>query len=241
MSQDAFFEKKPIEAPGTWAPLAELLVPIDVIGGLASWCCPKRDSLGNGQRVLLLPGFGAGPNAMTALKSVANGLGFDARDWGLGQNNGKVPHLLPAFVDILKAAAEESGRPVVLVGWSLGGYIAREAARDNPDLVAHIITLGTPVWGGPKYTTISRFYRDKGVDVDQIEADTIERYRTPLTTPVTAYYTESDGIVSPQACIDHWSPNVTHVKVTCTHLGMTFSRQVLRGVTVTLRQRWPAD
>ncbi len=42
--------------------------------------------------------------------------------------------------------------PVVLVGWSLGGYIAREYAREHPGHVRAIVTLGSPVIGGPRYT-----------------------------------------------------------------------------------------
>jgi pimeloyl-ACP methyl ester carboxylesterase len=54
-------------------------------------------------------------------------------------------------------------------GWSLGGVIAREAAREAPSLIRHVVTIGSPVFGGPKYTALARIYRARGVDLDAIE------------------------------------------------------------------------
>lgn len=234
MTTGDFFTAEPIEAPDAWARGFELLAFVDVLSGLPTLACPSRAESGRGRTVILLPGFATSPKAMSGVQRVASSLGFKVRDWGLGLNNGQVPTLLPAFADKLKQAAENEG-PAILIGWSLGGYIAREVARDNPGLVAALITLGTPVWGGPKYTTVSRFYRGKDIDMDAIERETIERYKTPLTTPTTALYSRRDGIVAWRACIDHWSPNVTHVEVGTTHIGMPFSREVLHQVATHLR------
>ena len=53
--------------------------------------------------------------------------------------------------------------------------IAREAMRERPEIVTRVITLGTPVIGGPKYTSVGAAYRRRGYDLDDIEA----RPRTP--------------------------------------------------------------
>lgn len=235
MTTSDFFKAEPIEAPDAWARSFELFALVDMLSGLPTLACPSSAEVGRGRLVVLLPGFATAPAAMTGVQRVATGLGYKVRDWGLGLNNGQVPTLLPAFVEKLKQAAADNDGPVILIGWSLGGYIAREAARDNPELVAAMITLGTPVWGGPKYTTVSRFYRGKDIDMDAIERETIERYKTPLTTPTTALYSRRDGIVAWRACIDHWSPNVTHVEVGSTHIGMPFAREVLQLVGKHLR------
>ncbi len=47
----------------------------------------------------------------------------------------------------LQALADRSGRPVSLVGWSLGGRIAIDLARRHPTVVQQLITLGSPLAG----------------------------------------------------------------------------------------------
>jgi pimeloyl-ACP methyl ester carboxylesterase len=115
----------------------------------------------------------------------------------------------------------------VVVGWSLGGFIAREYAREHPGHVRKVITLGTPVIGGPRYTATARRYRAQGHDLDELERAVRSRYATPLTVPVTAVYSKRDGVVAWQACIDRWSPHVSHVEVDETHVGLVLSPRVL--------------
>jgi poly(3-hydroxyalkanoate) synthetase len=60
--------------------------------------------------------------------------------------------------------------------------------------------------------------------VDGIEQAIIEREdTTELTTPVTAVYSKTDGIVAWQACIDKKSPNVEHIEVKASHIGLGIS------------------
>jgi pimeloyl-ACP methyl ester carboxylesterase len=115
----------------------------------------------------------------------------------------------------------------VLVGWSLGGYIAREYAREHPDEIRKVVTLGSPVVGGPRYTATAGWYRSQGHDLDEIERTIAERYATPLRVPVTAIYSRRDGVVAWRACIDKWSPRVRHIEVSETHVGLGFAPRVL--------------
>jgi pimeloyl-ACP methyl ester carboxylesterase len=114
---------------------------------------------------------------------------------------------------------------VRLIGWSLGGYLAREAARARPDLVHRVITLGTPVVGGPKYTVVARWFRR---DMAAIEAEIELRNQISLRTPVTAIYSRADAIVAWEACIDHNGSAVEHVEVRTTHVGLGFSPEVYK-------------
>ena len=52
--------------------------------------------------------------------------------------------MLDGLPQALAALAARAGGPVSVVGWSLGGIFARELARERPDLVRHVITLGSP-------------------------------------------------------------------------------------------------
>src|SRR5262245_12046657 len=183
---------------------------------------------GRNERVVLFPGFGAGDPSMWPLRTFLRLLGHDACGWGLGTNGGDVPSLVERVVALVDRARRADGRPVRLIGWSLGGYLAREAARERPDAVERVVTLGSPVVGGPKYTAVAGFYRQRGHDLDAIEAAVAARDRVPITVPITAIYSRSDRIVSWQACIDRTSPCVEHVEVGGSHTGLGLNPDVYR-------------
>jgi pimeloyl-ACP methyl ester carboxylesterase len=181
---------------------------------------------GSGQRVVLIPGFGTTDHWLWPLGRYLCWLGYRTEGWGLGRNTGRVPQLVPRLVERIGAMAAEDGAPLRLVGWSLGGYLAREVARDRPDAVRCVVTFGSPVIGGPKYTASARHYLRHGFDLDEIEARVADREAVPLRVPVTAIYSRRDGVVAWEACIDRANPTVEHVEVPATHLGMGFSPEV---------------
>lgn len=152
---------------------------------------------------------------------------------------GGVPFLCDQAVARVRQRSEELGSPVTLIGWSLGGYLAREVARDLPDQVAQVITLGAPVLGGSKYTTAASLFRAKGYDLDWIEREVLKRDARPITQPITAIFSKSDAIVDWRAAIDKVSPNIEHIRVNASHLGMGFRRQIWQLIVTALRQHTP--
>jgi len=187
-----------------------------------------RQPRGHGQPILLLPGYGAGDGSTLILKSYLRLLGYRVRGWGLGRNSGDVPDLLPRVLKRIMSFARRTQQEVRLIGWSLGGYLAREAARERPDLVRLVITLGTPVVGGPKYTVVARRFHRRGIDIAAIEAEIELRNQISLRTPVTAIYSRADAVVAWEACIDQNGSDVEHVEVRTTHLGFGFSAEVYK-------------
>jgi pimeloyl-ACP methyl ester carboxylesterase len=163
-------------------------------------------------------------------------LGYRVRGWGLGRNSGDVRDLLPRVLKRIGSLARRTQQEVRLIGWSLGGYLAREAARERPDLVHQVITLGTPVVGGPKYTVVARSFRRRGVDMAAIEAEIELRNQISLRTPVTAIYSRADAVVAWEACIDHNGTDVEHFEVRATHLGLGFSAEVYKIIAQRLAQ-----
>lgn len=216
--------------------LGEARVMLELPRLLLSMPRLARAPRGDGEHVLVLPGYGASDASTRVLREYLKLLGYRPHPWGLGRNRGNVPALLPRVIGRLERVAERAG-PVYIVGWSLGGYLAREAARERPELVRRIVTLGSPVVGGPKYTAVASRYRRRGVDLDQIEAIVEARYARTLRTPVVAVYSKRDGIVDWRACIDRRSPNVRHVEVSTTHLGLGFSPEVYRIIADALAAR----
>lgn len=220
-------EYEPISPPGRLDALRELRLPIDVLRWAPSWLAMKFRRAAHPRTAILLPGFGAGPRSMGVMESFLRRRGHRVRDWGLGRNTGDAKQLRAKLQRVVEESIEAHGEPVALVGWSLGGYIAREYAREHPDEICRVVTLGSPVIGGPRYTATAEWYRSKGHDLDAIERAVMDRYATPLRVPVTAIYSRHDGVVAWQACIDRWSPNVRHVEVDETHVGLGFAPRVL--------------
>jgi pimeloyl-ACP methyl ester carboxylesterase len=187
-----------------------------------------RQPRGHGEPVLVLPGYGVGDVSTALLQSYLRLLGYRVRGLGRRKDINDVPELLTRVLKRLVSFSRKGEHKVRIVGWSLGGYLAREAARERPDLVRQVITLGTPVVGGPKYTVIAHSFRRRGIDIDEIEAQIRLRNRVSLTTPVTAIYSRRDGVVAWRACIDNDCSNVEHVEVVTTHLGLGFCPEVYR-------------
>ena len=218
----------PLEAPDPARVIREARGLIELPRLLLRFPDLSRQPRGHGEPVLILPGYGAGDLSTIMLKGYLRLLGYRARGWGLGRNNGNTLELLPKILKRAACLARRRQRKVHLIGWSFGGYLARELARERADLVGLVITLGTPVVGGPKYTVAARSFRRLGIDVEAIAAEVEKRNAIALCTPVTAIYSRRDAIVAWRACIDRNAANVEHVEVRTTHFGLGFSPEVYK-------------
>lgn len=243
------------QAPSPFNLVCEAFSAVDMIGVPAALLNASRMPTSETKRapVMVLPGLGAGDASTAPLRYYLRKHGYDAAGWGLGTNLGgrgmvkdfdtlaerwdidtsrphrgeaEVPALCEAVIAAVEARAGKAGAPIALVGWSLGGYLAREVARDLPDLVSTVVTMGSPVVGGPKYTSVAPLYRARGVDVDWIAEEIDKRYERPITQPITAIYSRQDGVVGWQASIDHRSPNVDHIEVAVSHMGLGLNARV---------------
>jgi dienelactone hydrolase len=169
--------------------------------------------------VVDIPGWRAPELSGAPLRRYLTRLGYDARGWGFGTNTGDPRRDAQRLAERVLELTEETGSPASLVGWSLGGVIAREVARRHPDAVRRVITYGTPVAGGAAYTSIARAYGHRA----DIDAERVARRldaRRPIQVPLTVLFSKRDGIVAWQACLDRSSPFVEHVEVSSTHIGM---------------------
>lgn len=177
-----------------------------------------RSPSGTKQPALFLPGLKASDVSTAPLRAFLAKKNFATYGWKLGTNEGDVEAILPEVVARAEELFERSGEPIALIGWSLGGVIGREVARERPELVSQVITYGTPVIGGPLYTSVTGVYT---MAERQAIADRIaDRNRVPIEVPITAMYSKRDGIVSWQACIDDFSPDITMIEISSTHVGM---------------------
>jgi pimeloyl-ACP methyl ester carboxylesterase len=159
--------------------------------------------------------------------------GFAARHWGFGVNGGQPEVDADRLARVVDARAAAIGRPIGLVGWSLGGVIAREVAREVPHAVSSVVTYGTPVIGGPTYTIAATAWPpEKRAYIARKIASMDER--RPIARPIRAVFTRRDGIVAWPACLDRASTDVVHFEADSGHFGMGIDPDVWRLAADTL-------
>lgn len=180
---------------------------------------------GDGSPAVLISGFGGGDGSLAPLRLLLRRLGHDARPAGLGRIGDDVQEQTTRVQELTARITAETGRAPALVGWSIGGVIAREVARESPATVRHVVTFGTPVHGGPSYTALA--WRYGADELAAVRAAIAERERVPIEVPVTAIWSPNDGIVTPRACR---GSGAEEVRVTSTHIGMGLDPDVWKVV-----------
>lgn len=213
------------KAAGAPAAVYWLTEPARGLVDLASLPLAKRwlatAPQGDGHGVLVFPGFLSSDISTATLRRFLRRLGYTVRGWNLGRNLGPTDRVVDELPRAIAALAEETGGPVSLVGWSLGGIYARELARRNPAPVRQVITLGSP-FGiiDPKQSRVDTFYRRRAhLHADATRLPSPEEIARPIGVPSTAVYSRRDGIVVWQTCIEPPSELHGNVEVRCSHLG----------------------
>jgi hypothetical protein len=183
---------------------------------------------GDGAPVLVLPGFTTDDGATAVLRRVVSDHGFWVAPWSLGRNIGPTRQIVDGMRSLLLEIASLHGRPVSLVGVSLGGVYARALAREFPRQVSQIVSLGSPyrLLSTDRTTVHAIWDYLKPYHEDDLSLfDAHEDARDPLSVPATSIYSRSDGIVPWEASIDRTgldapNPSAENIEVYGTHVGM---------------------
>ena len=168
---------------------------------------------GDGHGVLVLPGWLTGDATTGPLRRLLRRLGYAAHGWELGRNLGPTDETRTGLERRLHDLHGATGGPVSLVGMSLGGVLARRLAREHPELVRRVVTMGSPF----------RPY---------------ETGEPPLPVPSTAVYSRGDGIVDWRTCVD--TDTRESVEVRGSHCGLGHNPQVVRIVVERLAREVPS-
>jgi len=176
---------------------------------------------GDGHGVLVLPGLLASDMSTAPLRLYASWLGYTVRGWELGRNVGPTDTVLADLPRAVTDLAGSTGGSVSIIGWSMGGIYARELAREQPDQVRQVITLGSPFrLTDPRQSRADSAYRRRShLHATGHPVPTREQVARPIDVPSTAVYSRQDGIVSWQACIEPEAGAHQNVEVRCGHLG----------------------
>ena len=216
--------------PSRLATLLELRAPLDWASVLIRAPQLALAPRGDGRPLMLIPGYRTNETSMRPLGKYLEFLGYDVYDWANGRNHGDVEgdiHRVGQRAQLIHDDLD--GAPVTLIGWSLGGVAAREAARLFEPIVREVITLGTPIIGGPKYTAVGPHFAEKsGLDLDEFEKEVHERNSIGIKQPVTSIYSKYDGVVGWRASVDVYNEQAQNIRVNSSHFGLGASGKVWR-------------
>jgi triacylglycerol lipase len=202
---------------------------------------PPRRQVGAAP-VMLVPGFLAGDASLLVLRSWLRLRGHRVAMSGIRVNVDCAERAVTRLQEQLHEFASASDAPVIVIGQSRGGMLARCLAVREPELVAGLVTLGSPVLdqlavSAPVLRMVRSVAMLASLGVPGMfsrrcaDGECCERFRSDLiaTLPTgvdaTAIYSRSDGIVDWRACLD---PDAELVEVSSSHCGMAVNAEVYR-------------
>jgi pimeloyl-ACP methyl ester carboxylesterase len=185
--------------------------------------------------VMLLPGFGTHPLRMRRMARELERAGHKVKRWGLGFNLGPTPDNFALLENRVRRIGESYGQKVVLVGWSLGGIFARELAKRHPEIVAKVITMGTPFSGSPYANNAWRAYElVTGHSVEQPPVATELAVKPPVET--VALWSPRDGVIAPRSACGAPGERDRAIALRCSHIGFASSDEAIAAVAQELER-----
>jgi len=189
---------------------------------------------GDGHTVLVLPGLLAGDWTTARLRAFLSRIGYRVETANIGINAGPTPRML-ARLDATLLRLSSDGARVSIVGQSLGGVLARSLAARHTARVRCVVTLCTPI-RFPVATPLQPFvamlvrFQHAGWLADR---DHVSR---PPGVPVTAIYSEEDGILDWRQCPQDETARCSNVRVGGAHTTSGSNPDVQRAMAIALAQ-----
>jgi len=182
-----------------------------------------------GPPALVIPGFIANDRTTMELRRALAAAGFRVHPWRQGWNLGATADLIDRLRHSLNLVGDD--RPVLIVGWSLGGVFGRELARAAPERVRAVATLGSPFSGDPRLNNVWKLYeRVAGHPVDRPPV-AYSAAKPPV--PTLAIWSRRDGIIAAEAAHGRPGESDEAVEVSSSHMGFGVSR---RGTRAAVRE-----
>jgi len=197
---------------------------------------------GQGRGVLLIPGFGFGDASTLPLQIVLRAAGYRVFLSGILLNINCADETVDDLVAVAqRAVVANGGEPLLVVGHSRGGMLARGLAVRRPDLVSRVVSMGAPLnyefafyeIPAPLVGVLQRVQhrdpkrRELRCSTPQCRCDYLAAAHRPLPAGVdlVSMYSTSDGVVDWRACV---VPGAKNIEVPGTHLGMGLKPDTLR-------------
>ncbi len=227
--------------------LMELRAPVEALSLLPTLpLLRKLAPRGDGQPVLILPGFLATDNSTYVMRRYLKRQGFNAYGWDLGRNAGLRQSTYQKLEQRVIEMYGQHQEKISLIGWSLGGIYARILAHRLPEYVRQVITLGSPFnLAQPKTTSevgevsssLLKIYERLNPNASQDELlQGTPIWETAPPVPSTSIYSEGDGIAAWRSCVDQTNDSTENLRVIGSHTGMTHNPMIYYAVSERLSQ-----
>jgi pimeloyl-ACP methyl ester carboxylesterase len=193
---------------------------------------------GDGAPVLVVPGFLGSDDYLMILRGWLRRVGYQPHASGLFCVS-PIEQLFARLLRRAETVAAAAQRPLVLIGHSLGGMLCREVARRRPDLVDHVLTLGSghatardelddAAAGDPQVGAWAERLLGAGRPVrERLAAHDLLGGPLPGGVRLSCLYSRDDAVVHWRSCQDT-DPRTTLCEVRGSHTGLAWNAQVYR-------------
>ena len=206
---------------------------------------------GRGRPVMLLPGFLAGDASLGPMAGWLKRAGYRPTRAGMRANVDCSGALVGRLEERLERVVRDQGMRAVMVGQSRGGALAKVLAVRRADLVAGVVTLGSPQMAPLAVHPLVRVQLQAVGALGSLGAPGLFRrscldgeccaeFWSALAGPLPAgvglvtVYSRSDGIVDWRACLD---PNADEqVEISSSHVGMAVSPAAWKAIASALER-----
>jgi len=232
-------EAADISAPGVLLLALEGRAPWEFAASLVAAPWLRKLPMGDGHRVLVLPGLAANDLTTLPMRTFLKDRGYQPSPWEQGVNLGPRAGVLDALRARVRELFGLERQKISLVGWSLGGVYARELAKEMPEMVRCVITLGSPFAGPPQATNAWwLFERVSGHPEPDAAMQAALRVAPPV--PTSSIYSRTDGIVAWQCSLNPPGPLAENIEVPASHIGLGLNPLAMMAIADRLVQD-PAD
>ncbi|MES2798085.1 MAG: alpha/beta fold hydrolase [Bacteroidota bacterium] len=184
---------------------------------------------GAGETVLVIPGLLSTDIYTVPLRNFLNKIGYKTVGWEMGRNLGRLEYL-PKLQEKVKELYLQNNQKVIVIGWSMGGILARELAKLSPEFIKMVITTGSP-FADVQAPNHAKWVYDLLNKNQEIDPHFENQIPVPPSMPTLALYSKLDGMVPWQACMD-LNPDELHQnqEVSSSHFGMGGNREVMTAI-----------
>lgn len=215
---------------------SKVLLSLEAARGIYEYClglllnAPLKliSPKGDGHPVMVLPGLGGSDGSTLYIRTYLQSIGYNCQSWGLGRNLGPRHGIEKLMADLGRQVRDLSdsanGDKVTLIGWSLGGIYSREIAKECPDIVRQVITLGSPFKCVDTGTNAGAVYEMLSRDLEYKKPEVVRKISQRPPVPFTSIYSKTDGVVNWRCSIEEESADSQNIEVPmASHMGLGFN------------------